>query len=240
MRTLDLAGNRLTVAPDVGENPELRFLDISRNLLSVPPDVHQNFELVEMDLSRNNLTQSPFVGQNCELQSLGLHNNLLEEAPDISQNSKLDVLYLHSNRLTTVPPIPHGIYLVVLNLSHNPLLPEGYDGQWGRRELRGRFGDRVIMTDPGAAPSMSAATSQREVYRHLSAVFPHINFQRFEGLVPPQVPGEPFSPKAMMAALEHMWSRLNLTHQDAPNFVGYEAASNDFSAEGGREEGAAF
>ena len=74
--------------------------------------------------------------------------------------------------------------------------------------------------------------------RQMRTVCLHV--ENFEGLVAPTVPGDAYTRAVFPATLESLWASLNFTHdkdpgtkKDAPSYIGYEVAANDYTSDAG-------
>ena len=100
-------------------------------------------------------------------------NNQLKTLPEgiggLSQSKKL---YLRFNQITTLPHSVQSLQnIILLDLSDNPLVEYGEGDTLGWRELRDRFGDRVVISqDYIRGPKRKI--SEDEVYEKLAACPP--------------------------------------------------------------------
>ena len=74
--------------------------------------------------------------------------NQLKTLPEgIGGLSQLKKLYLRFNQITTLPHSVQSLQnIILLDLSDNPLVEYGEGDTLGWRELRDRFGDRVVIS----------------------------------------------------------------------------------------------
>lgn len=216
---LNVSNNQLTTLPsEIGSLQKLEFLSLSGNqLTSVLPEIANLHNLTYLNLSDNQLTSVP---------------------PEIGRLQNLVELHVISNQLTILPAeIGNLRRLTLLHLSRTPLAANG-EGQenWGRRELRHWFGDRVCMDDPNKAAAMPANTTEHRVYTALDVKLPRIQREIFIAAQMAEIPIAAIEDGSLfLSEFARLYTHLNFNKMMEPGYLSYEMLSGDFQAEGAQD-----
>ena len=192
LKKLYLSYNQLTSLPEgIGALSQLEELGLSYNrLMSLPEGIGALLRLKELYLNSNKLKTFPKgIGGLSQLEGLGLSDNQFTSLPEgIGALSQLKKLYIENNQLTSLPRSVENLQnIVLLDLRDNPLIDYGEGNTLGWRELRARFGDKVVLPQD-AIRGPERIISENEVYKKLAASPLHWDVGKLREIVMDPIP----------------------------------------------------